>query len=263
MLPFCASVLQFFIFKCELCHACVPCKSNFRLHNMNHPHNSNSSNLHCTVILCIFFLPIFVLIMSCEFFHHVISPDSFYPTYTSASHMFFSIFIPHANFCKIHNITICYFCKLLLHSVVQFLQNEVNVFMSHNKHWSPSFIIFNSLHLVLFDIIIDTVGLRLSCDTAGHVKGCKMVSSSFRSLEVYSLHQKKVYTCGKAKYSKSRGARGKVGDAPHPPLSWSKLDQASFWNSKRWRHKNKKSEATSLEKYRKIQRFPLTSMQLA
>ncbi len=39
----------------------------------------------------------------------------------------------------------------------------------------------------------------------------------------YSLHQKKVYTCGKAKYSKSRGARGKVGGRQHPPLSWSKL----------------------------------------
>ncbi len=45
---------------------------------------------------------------------------------------------------------------------------------------------------------------------------------------VYSLHRKKVYTCGKAKYSKSRGARGKVGGASHPTLSWSKLDQASF-----------------------------------
>ncbi len=59
-----------------------------------------------------------------------------------------------------------------------------------------------------------------------------------RLSDLYSLHQKKVYTCGKAKYSKSREARGKVGGAPHPPLSWSKLDQASFWNSKRWRHKN-------------------------
>ncbi len=50
----------------------------------------------------------------------------------------------------------------------------------------------------------------------------------------YSLHQKKVCTYGKAKYSKSRRARGKVGGVLHPPLSWSKLDQASFWNSKRW-----------------------------
>ena len=30
-----------------------------------------------------------------------------------------------------------------------------------------------------------------------------------------------VYTCGKAKYSKSRWAIGKVGGAAHPPLSWS------------------------------------------
>ncbi len=41
---------------------------------------------------------------------------------------------------------------------------------------------------------------------------------------IYSLHQKKVHTCGKAKYSKPRGATGKVGGATHPPLSWSKLD---------------------------------------
>ncbi len=36
----------------------------------------------------------------------------------------------------------------------------------------------------------------------------------------YSLHQKKVYTCGSAKYSKLRGARGKVGDGGYgaPPI---------------------------------------------
>ncbi len=47
----------------------------------------------------------------------------------------------------------------------------------------------------------------------------------------YSLHRKKVYTCGKAKYSKSRGARGKVGAAPHPPLSWSyfSCSPPQFW----------------------------------
>ncbi len=40
-----------------------------------------------------------------------------------------------------------------------------------------------------------------------HVKGTILVHW------VYSLHQKKVYTFGKAKYSKSRGTREKVGDA--------------------------------------------------
>ena len=35
----------------------------------------------------------------------------------------------------------------------------------------------------------------------------------------YSLHQKKVYTFGKTKYSKSRGAKGKVEGVSHPPLS--------------------------------------------
>ncbi len=37
----------------------------------------------------------------------------------------------------------------------------------------------------LFDVIFDTVGLCLSCDTAGHGKGYKTVSSSFRCLAVY------------------------------------------------------------------------------
>ncbi len=39
----------------------------------------------------------------------------------------------------------------------------------------------------LFDIIFDTVGLCLSRDTAGHGKGCKTVSSSFRCLAVYKI----------------------------------------------------------------------------
>ncbi len=39
----------------------------------------------------------------------------------------------------------------------------------------------------LFDIIFDTVGLCLSCDTACHGKGCKTVSSSFRCLAVYMI----------------------------------------------------------------------------
>ena len=40
----------------------------------------------------------------------------------------------------------------------------------------------------------------------------------------YSLHQKKGYTCGKAKYSRTRVTRGKEGGVPHPQLSWSKVD---------------------------------------
>ncbi len=35
----------------------------------------------------------------------------------------------------------------------------------------------------------------------------------------------------RAEYSRLRGARWKVGGAPNPPLSWSKVGQASFWNS--------------------------------
>ncbi len=55
----------------------------------------------------------------------------------------------------------------------------------------------------------------------------------------YSLHQKKVSTCGKAKYSKTRVCTGKVGCASDSKWSWSKVDQALTWYSKRWRHKNK------------------------
>ena len=33
----------------------------------------------------------------------------------------------------------------------------------------------------------DTVDLCLSCDTVGHGKGCKTVSSSFRCLAVYTI----------------------------------------------------------------------------
>ncbi len=50
------------------------------------------------------------------------------------------------------------------------------------------------------------------------------------TVQVYSRRQKKVYTCIKAKCSKSRGTSGKVRGAPHPSLRWSKLDQASYWN---------------------------------
>ncbi len=36
-----------------------------------------------------------------------------------------------------------------------------------------------------------------------------VAQASLRCIAAYSLHQKKVYTCGKAKYSKSRVAREK------------------------------------------------------
>ncbi len=54
------------------------------------------------------------------------------------------------------------------------------------------------------------------------------VQTSICCIKKYSLHRKKVYTCGKAKYSKSRGARGKVGGAPHPPLSWFEFQNDSW-----------------------------------
>ena len=37
------------------------------------------------------------------------------------------------------------------------------------------------------------------------------------NLTFYRWHQKKVYTCVKAKYSKSMGTRGKVGGGPQSP----------------------------------------------
>ncbi len=43
----------------------------------------------------------------------------------------------------------------------------------------------------------------------------------------------------RAEYSKLRGTRWKVGGAPNPSLSWSKLGQASSWNIKKWLHNNK------------------------
>ncbi len=54
---------------------------------------------------------------------------------------------------------------------------------------------------------------------------------SKRHSTCYSLHRKKVYTCDKAKFSKLRGARGKVEGAPHPPLSWSKMRLGPVWTN--------------------------------
>ncbi len=59
----------------------------------------------------------------------------------------------------------------------------------------------------------------------------------FRGL--YSLHQKKVYTFAKPSTQNCGGGGWEVGGVPHTPLSWSKLGQASFWNSKKWLHTNK------------------------
>ncbi len=52
----------------------------------------------------------------------------------------------------------------------------------------------------------------------------------------YSNPQKKVYTLVEPSTQKWGGARWKVGGAPNPRLSWSKLGQASFWNLLLCRH---------------------------
>ncbi len=50
----------------------------------------------------------------------------------------------------------------------------------------------------------------------------------------YSLPHKKVYVLLSSLVLKTEEGRWKVGDAAHTPLIWSKLGQASFWNSKKW-----------------------------
>ncbi len=45
---------------------------------------------------------------------------------------------------------------------------------------------------------------------------------------IQSPPKESIHFC-RAEYSKLMGARWKVGGAPNPPLSWSKLGQASFW----------------------------------
>ncbi len=69
---------------------------------------------------------------------------------------------------------------------------------------------------------------------------CLLVFASFagmaslfdiRAQNLQSPPKESIHFC-RAEYSKLRGARWKVGGAPNPPLSWSKLGQASFCNSK-------------------------------
>ncbi len=52
------------------------------------------------------------------------------------------------------------------------------------------------------------------------------------SLQHYSLHQKKVYTCNQAQYSKCRGTRLIPRNVPGPLESWSNSSQVGFRNFK-------------------------------
>ena len=79
---------------------------------------------------------------------------------------------------------------------------------------------------------------------------------------LYSLHQKKVYTCDQEEYSKCRKARIISRGVPGFLGSWSNSSQVGFRNSDRWRHREKKSNSKSVFNYRKMKKFPLTSMQL-
>ena len=67
-----------------------------------------------------------------------------------------------------------------------------------------------------------------------------------------SLPKENIHFC-QAEYSKLRGATWKVGGVPNPPLSWSKLGQASFWKSKKWLHTNKNREETLFRNIAKLQ----------
>ncbi len=66
------------------------------------------------------------------------------------------------------------------------------------------------------------------------------------------LSKESIHFC-RAKYSKLRGARSKVGGAPNQPLSWFKLGQTSVWNLKKWLHTNKNREETLFKKIAKLQ----------
>ncbi len=73
---------------------------------------------------------------------------------------------------------------------------------------------------------IISIGIYLRNRDQGSGLGCprlKVEDMPTQPKAQYSLRRK--YTCSKAKYSQSRGAKGKVGGVPHPPLSWPSLDQ--------------------------------------
>ena len=76
---------------------------------------------------------------------------------------------------------------------------------------------------------------------------------NFCVFSLYSRPQKKAYTFVEPSTQNWGGARQKMGGSPHPPLSWSKLGQASFWNSKKWLYTNKNHEETLFRKIAKFQ----------
>ena len=51
---------------------------------------------------------------------------------------------------------------------------------------------------------------------------------------LFTVSTKSNYTLVSSRVLKTEGARCKIGGAEHSPLSWTKLDQASFSNSKKW-----------------------------
>ncbi len=77
-------------------------------------------------------------------------------------------------------------------------------------------------------------------------------TSQYITTAIQSPPKESIHFC-QAEYSKLMGARWKVGGAPNPPLNWSKLGQASFWNSKKWLHTNKNREETLFKKIAKFQ----------
>ncbi len=85
----------------------------------------------------------------------------------------------------------------------------------------------------------------------------KWTYSAIKIHGLYSLHQKKVYTWRMAEYSESRGARLILGDPPYSLWSWSKVGQVPLEKFKRWRHREQKSQSTSVLESCKILEIPI------
>ncbi len=111
----------------------------------------------------------------------------------------------------------------------------------------------NFVHWVQFNLTLKWIcGVRTSADTPNN---CHIITAGFFFLktlrvtllcsiywnpgweiysELYSWHQKKVYTWVKAKQSKVSVTRGKVKGASHPTLSFSKMRMAQFGPAHWW-----------------------------
>ncbi len=78
----------------------------------------------------------------------------------------------------------------------------------------------------------------------------KIISKCFegsykpKSRHCFTVSPKRKYTLLSSQVLKTEQGQMKCRGAPNSPLSWSKLGQASFWNSKKWLNTNKNREET-------------------